>query len=140
MFDFTIVIVFKSYVIYQLLVDIDAGQHFRNILGTGVKLSKAPTETFTSSSLVECALKCEMTSSCEAYNLRSSDKKLKICEIFDFKEADIFNKRNEEKGSLYFEKVYIYIKFIKYFYCYFIFMPFNIFTIFHACNIAITPR
>ena len=101
-----IAIALESYVIWQLILCIDAAQKFRNILGTDVRLSNTPNETFASPSLVHCALNCEMRSGCQAYNMRPNIISMKTCDLYYYKEPDIINKSERENGSVYFEKVF----------------------------------
>ena len=92
---------FSEYEIY-----INARKMFRNILGNDAKLSQEPIETFTvHTSFISCAIRCEFSPDCEAFNLRNMSADLRLCELFNYKETDIFNKIDRENGSMYFEQV-----------------------------------
>ena len=106
----TMATVFKSYVIYRLVRYVDAAQKYSNVMGRDAKLSKTANEMLASPSLVDCALKCELRSDCQAYNLRpnSSSINMKICDLYYHKEPDIVKYRESENGSVYFEKVVMF--------------------------------
>ena len=80
---------------------------FRNILGTDVKLSHEPNELSIQNSFIGCAMKCDFSPDCESFNMRTCNttSSLKIYELFNYKETDLFNQSNKENGSTYFEKV-----------------------------------
>ena len=107
-FKTTLVFCFTSWVTFENTIY--AQQRFRNILGNDVILSQNPTEICAfQNSFIECAMKCELSSVCEAFNLRTYNHNtstgLKMCELFDYKETDIFNQIQVENGSTYYEKV-----------------------------------
>ena len=105
-FKTTLVFYFTIWVKFENAIY--AKQRFRNFLGSNVILSQNPIEMFTfQNSFIECAMKCELSPGCEAFNLRTYNTStgLKMCELFHYKETDIFNQIQVENGSTYYEKV-----------------------------------
>lgn len=80
--------------------------HYKSIIGQNIKLSLPPTNTVNLSiSFTSCALACEVTSGCEAFNFRHQGSGQEVCEIFDYKTIDVWKNSESETGSTYFEQV-----------------------------------
>ena len=96
---------FTTWIRFEMVIR--ARKMFRNIVGNDVKISQKPTETLIlqNPSFIACAMECDFSPGCKAFNMRATNNSLKICELFHYYVTDIFNQSNRENGSTYFEKV-----------------------------------